>query len=257
MKRDQIHVSADPAAIAEAVARRWTELSATAIADRGVFHVALAGGSTPRLLYETLASPPWRESIDWSRIQVFFGDERSVPPDHDDSNYRMASESLLDRVPLLPEHIHRMKGEQQPLHEAAEEYATCLETRLPRDTLGIPCFDLVLLGLGPDGHVASLFPDTDILQERKHWVAAVSVEKLHTWRLSVTFPILDAARHVLLLVAGEGKRHIVKSILAEDTTGEALYPVQRIQPRGELAWYLDQAAASDLPPALKSGAGKS
>ncbi len=246
MTQPAIHICTNPAAIAEAVARRWAALSATAIAERGFFHVALAGGSTPRLLYQTLASPAWRDDIDWSRLHVFFGDERSVPPEHPDSNYRMARESLLDHVPIPSDQIHRMKGEQRPLETAAATYAACLETLLPHPKQDAPCFDLILLGLGPDGHVASLFPDTAILHERERWVAPVYVDKLHTWRLSVTFPVLNQARHVLLLVAGDAKRPIVNAVLAEEDA-EPRYPVQMIQPQGELAWYLDEAAAADLP----------
>ncbi len=247
MKPARIHICPDGVAIAEAVARRWGELAAAAIADRGVFHVALAGGGTPRLLYETLAAPPWRDTLDWSRTQVFFGDERSVAPDHDESNFRMARESLLDHVPLPAANIHRMAGEHRPLDEAADAYAATLEALLPRDDSGCPVFDLVLLGLGPDGHVASLFPDTPILRERGRWVAAVYVEKLQTWRLSLTFPVLDAARHLLLMVAGENKRQIVQAVLGDDS-GADRYPVQMLRPHGELAWYLDEAAARDLPP---------
>ncbi len=250
MIRGHIHIRADAAAVAEAVARRWAALSSSAIAERGAFHVALAGGSTPRLLYQTLASAAWRDTLDWQHTHVFFGDERSVPPDHPDSNYRMARESLLDHVPIPAEQIHRMKGEQQPLDAAATEYAACLEAVLPRTSQGVPCFDLILLGLGPDGHIASLFPDTDILRERERWVAPVYVAKLQTWRLSLTFPLLDQARHVLLLVAGDGKRRIVKAVLAGESS-EPRYPVQMIQPHGELAWYLDKAAAADLPPAMR------
>ncbi|MFQ5487118.1 MAG: 6-phosphogluconolactonase [Gammaproteobacteria bacterium] len=250
MTQPPIHICPNPAAIAEAVARCWAALSATAIAERGLFHVALAGGSTPRLLYQTLASPAWRDDIDWSRIHVFFGDERSVPPDHPDSNFRMARESLLDHVPIPTDQIHRMKGEQHPLETAAAAYADCLEMLLPRSKQGAPCFDLILLGLGTDGHIASLFPGTAILHERERWVAPVYVDKLHTWRLSLTFPVLNQARHVLLLVAGDTKRPIVKAVLAGEG-GEPRYPVQMIQPQGELAWYLDEAAAPDLPPSIR------
>ena len=240
-----IHILEDPTTLAQAVAQRWCDLARAAQAERGVFTVALAGGSTPRLLYETLAAPPWRERMDWSRCEIFFGDERSVPPDHPDSNYRMARESLLDHVPIPPERIHRMHGERRPLEQAAEDYAACLAA-LPRDGEGLPCLDLVLLGLGPDGHIASLFPDTAILEEDQRWVAPVYVDKLATWRLSLTYPVLDHARQVVLLVAGEGKRQIVRAVLGGD--GADSYPVQRLRPRGELHWYLDAAAAADLPP---------
>ena len=244
--KPRIHVLEDPATLAQAVARRWCELAAAAQAARGVFTVALAGGSTPRLLYETLATPPWRDDMDWRRCEIFFGDERSVPPDHPDSNYRMARESLLAHVPVPPDRVHRMAGELRPLEEAAQRYADCMAARLPRTEDGFPCLDLVLLGLGPDGHIASLFPDTAVLEEARRWVAPVHVDKLSTWRLTLTYPVIDHARQVILLVAGEGKRAIVREVLGGKPGSD--YPVLRLQPRGELHWYLDAAAAADLPP---------
>ncbi|MCC6302143.1 MAG: 6-phosphogluconolactonase [Gammaproteobacteria bacterium] len=242
----RLHIHPDPVALAHAAAARFAALARAAQADHRGFHVALAGGSTPRQLYRALATE-FRDRIDWGATHVYFGDERCVPPGHPDSNFGMADEALLSHVALPPAQIHRIEAEDPDPRAAARHYADLLHRHLPRahgEATGR--FDLVLLGLGPDGHIASLFPDTAILDERRAWAAAVHVDKLQAWRISLTYPVLDAARHLALLVAGEGKAEIVRDVLGE-TGPAARHPAARLRPRGELEWFLDRAAARLLP----------
>lgn len=214
------------------------------INDHGSFHLALAGGSSPKTLYQLLATSAFTESIDWDKVHIYFGDERCVAPEHADSNYRMAKESLLDHVPIPATQIYRMEGEKDPA-EAASAYASLLKQHLPHADNGAPEFDLVLLGLGADGHTASLFPDTDILDKTDTPVAAVYVDKLECWRISLTLPIINQARYVMLLVAGAQKADIIRH-LWHHIEGAALLPVQQVKPAGELLWMLDSEAARYL-----------
>lgn len=242
-RASDIHLCDDPRSLALAAAKRWETLAGEAVQARGAFHVALAGGSTPRVLYELLASPEWRPRMEWPATWVWFGDERCVPPDHPDSNYRMAYDTLLSRVDCPPSQVQRMEGERDPA-SAARDYARLLRERLPRDDAGSPPrFDLVLLGLGPDGHIASLFPDTALLDEASALAGAVFVPKLGAWRISLTYPVLDAARHVAMMVAGAEKSGIVAEAFGREA---ARYPVGRLDPAGRLEWYVDAAAAAGL-----------
>jgi 6-phosphogluconolactonase len=225
--------------LAEAAAQEFAARAGEAIDQRGRFAVVLAGGSTPKATYEVLASD-YADRIDWSNIHFFFGDERSVPPDHEDSNYRMAREALLDHVPAGS--VHRMQGELPP-DEAAEAYEQEL-----RDFFGseeLPRFDLILLGTGGDGHTASLFPETAALEVHDRWVVANPVLKLETTRITLTVPVINAARAVYFLVAGEGKAGPVAEIL-EGTPDPRQYPATLIRPQGGPKWMLDRPAASEL-----------
>ena len=194
-----VNVYDNPEELAQAAAREFAARAKEAIDERGRFAVVLAGGSTPRATYEILASD-YADTIDWKDVHVFFGDERGVPPDHDDSNYKMARESLLDHVPIGS--VHRMQGELPP-DEAAEAYEQELRDFFGSDDL--PGFDLILLGTGDDGHTASLFPETSALEVHDRWVVANPVLKLETTRITLTLPAINAARAVYFLVAGEDK----------------------------------------------------
>ena len=192
--------------------------------------VALAGGSTPRALYELLASDDYRDRTDWEEVEVFFGDERAVPPDHPDSNFGMANRALLSHVPLAEGAVHRMEGEADPLEGAAERYGMVLPDHL----------DLVLLGMGPDGHTASLFPGQEALEERNRRVVATTGAD-GSPRLTLTYPAIDAARHVVFLVTGESKREALDAI----RRGEEL-PAGRVRPTdGDVIWIVDRAAAGE------------
>ena len=224
--------------LSHAAAKDFMVLANRYIEKQGRFNVALAGGSTPRRMYEYLATDEFTDRIDWSRVFFYFGDERCVPRDDPDSNYRMARMALLDHVAVPPHNIHPFDT-QLEVRKAAASYARQLINSLPREN-GLPSFDLILLGMGPDGHTASLFPGTCILHDER-LAAAVYVEKLHTWRLSLTYPVINNAAHVWLLVAGEGKSEVLEQLAGESASR---YPVGAVRPRGELKWFLDRAAAS-------------
>jgi len=239
MNIDNINIYDTAATLNQAVATRWATIAADAIAAGGAFHVALAGGSTPKQLYSLLASREIAATLPWQQTHIYFGDERCVAPDHVDSNFNMARQALLDHVPIPAQQIHRIHGEDPEPATAALAYHNSLQQNLPHDKHGYH-FDLVLLGLGNDGHIASLFPDTAILTQMTQLAAAVYVDKFSSWRISVTYPVLEQAHHVLLVVVGTGKADIVSQILSADS-GTARYPVQRIADRSE--WHLDHAAA--------------
>jgi 6-phosphogluconolactonase len=228
-----------PEELAEAAARDLAARAEEATNERGRFAVALAGGSTPKATYEVLARD-YADKLDWGRVHVFFGDERTVPPDHEDSNYRKAHEALLSHVPVGS--IHRMRGELPPA-EAAASYEEEL-----REFFGAsdetPSFDLILLGLGEDGHTASLFPETSALDVANRWVVANPVLKLDTTRLTLTIPVINAAKAVTFLVAGRGKAEALKKILEGDADPRE-YPAKFIRPEdGDLTWMADRAASS-------------
>lgn len=225
-----------PEGLAEAAARDFASRAQEAIDERGRFAVVLAGGSTPEATYETLARD-YADRLDWSKVHVFFGDERTVHPEHEASNYRMVRETLLSRVRVGS--VHRMRCELPP-DEAAADY----EERLREffETVGVPAFDLILLGLGEDGHTASLFPETSALDVTDRWVVVNPVLKLETSRLTLTIPVINAARAVIFLVAGEDKAEALRAVLEGDADPRA-YPARFIRPEGELVWMADRAAA--------------
>lgn len=204
--------------------------------------VALSGGSTPKLLFELLADPnePFRDQIAWSGIHFFWSDERHVPPDHPDSNYRMANETMLSRVPVATSNVHRIPGENPNATEAASEYE---QTLIEITQQSLPRLDLILLGLGTDGHTASIFPGSEVLHETTRLVAAPWVEKFQTYRITMTLPLLNNGASVVFLVSGSEKAKIVKEVL----DGPEKYPAQAVKPtNGELLWMLDEDAASEI-----------
>jgi 6-phosphogluconolactonase len=233
----------DSAEVARAGTRRFVDLSREAIFARGRFSVALAGGSTPKIIYELLASDQYRNEVEWEHVHVFFGDERCVPPDHKDSNYRMASEAMLASVPLPRAHIHRMIGEGD-----AVANARLYEDELREFFAGAdwPSFDLIMLGMGDDGHTASLFPGTRALAEQQAWVTANWVEKFNTFRITLTAPAINHAAHIMFIVTGAGKADRLPEVLTGARDPERL-PSQLIKPvNGTLEWFTDKAAAAKL-----------
>ncbi len=235
-----------PEELAPAVADRIAALTQQANGAQGRARIALAGGSTPKPAYALLAEPPRRDAIRWADLEVFWGDERCVRPDHPMSNYRMAHEVLLSRVPIPPEQVHRMRGELANPAEAAGAYEETLRTAFGLKAGELPRFDLVLLGLGPDGHTASLFPGTAAIQEKTRWVVGHWVQKLLANRLTLTPPVLNAARHVLFMVSGATKAELVREVL-EGAADPNRLPAQIIKPTdGSVEWLLDRAAASSL-----------
>lgn len=234
----------DAESVARAAAERIVELARESIAGSGRFIIALSGGTTPRRVYELLADEEFRDSVDWLNVHVFFGDERMVPPDSSESNYRMANEALLSRVPIPPENIHRIEGVGDA-NANASVYE--LEMRgLFGEEVEWPRLDHILLGMGDDGHTASLFPGTDVLHETRRWVAPNRVEKLGAWRVTLTAPVINAARHVTFLVNGHGKAERLREVLKGERDTSRL-PSQLIRPHdGTLEWFVDRAAAGHL-----------
>ncbi|MDB4965841.1 MAG: 6-phosphogluconolactonase [Myxococcales bacterium] len=220
--------------VAHGAADAFVEIVAGVLGDHEVVRVALAGGSTPKAMYRLLASPAYRERVDWKRVEIFFGDERCVPPDHPESNYRMAREALLDHVPLGADRVHRILGERSP-PEAASAY----QQTLIRVAGEKPRLDLVLLGMGPDGHTASLFPGTPVLDERSLLVAPVWVDKLESWRVTLTVPVLSAAAHVVIVTAGDEKAEALAKAL---DGARGVVPITLVR-AADQRWLVDEAAA--------------
>ena len=243
--RADLAVLPSAAALAEAAAGRFVAAAGDAIASRGQFIVALSGGSTPRDTYLRLGTGALVSKVMWSRVQVLWGDERCVPPHDVESNYRMARETLLDRVPVPTAHVHRIHGEDDPA-TAAEVYETTLRALL-RTPAGAR-IDLVLLGLGEDGHTASLFPGSAAVHERTRWVMAARASAASVWRITLTPAVINAAAEVMFLVSGGAKAGILRRVLEDPRRPQDL-PAQAIAPsNGRVGWCVDAAAAADLTP---------
>ena len=240
-----IEVLDDATSLALRAADLFREEVRARLESAGRFTVALSGGSTPRRLYRILSSadgPP----MPWERIHLFWGDERHLPPDHADSNYRMVKESLLNLAPIPESNIHRIPAERSSAEEAAREYEAELRRFFSPGSGAIPSLDLVLLGLGADGHTASLFPGSTLAADDEHLVTAGFIEAMNAHRISLTFPVINASGAVVFLVSGRSKAEPVKRILAEDPSAADL-PAARVRPEsGRLVWLLDHDAASLL-----------
>jgi 6-phosphogluconolactonase len=238
-------------ALSHAAAAELSALARQAVATRGRFALVLAGGSTPRRLYQLLAEPPYAADVPWERVEFFWGDERPVPPDHPESNYRMAREALLSKVGAWPERIHRIRAEEPDRASAAAEYGCEIARVLGAPADGPPpVFDLILLGLGADGHTASLFPGSAALRERRSWAVRNRGPGRAEDRITLTVPVLNRAREVRVLVAGPDKAMALAAVLEGPRDPERL-PAQLLLPgAGRLAWLVDRAAAADLSPGL-------
>lgn len=239
-----VQVLATPADLFHTAAEEFIRVGRAAIGAQGRFTVALSGGSTPRGLHTQLAKD--YAGFSWNRTFVFIGDERYVPPDHSDSNYRMANETLLTKIAMPPENVHRVRTELPDPQQAATEYEAGVRSFFQLRPGQFPRFDLIILGLGPDGHTASLFPGTEGLKEQQKLVIANWVEKLNTFRISFTYPVLNRAAEVLFLVSGPDKADAIRGVLKGATPP---LPAQGVQPAdGKLIWMLDEAAAAKLRP---------
>lgn len=248
-----IRVCGDPEDVGRRAADAFIRSAAGAVSLRDRFSAALSGGATPRILYRYLADPAFSDRVPWEKVHLFWGDERAVPPDHPDSNYRMAYETLISKVPIPPENVRRMEGERSDLEAAAKDYEELLRRFFNLSGDRPPSFDLILLGIGTDGHTASLFPGSPALGEKRRRVVAVEVEKLHSRRLTLTLPVLNRAREVLFLAAGREKAPIVKTILSGPSPNDL--PAGRVRPAGgKRRFLLDREAAALLdsqPEALR------
>ena len=241
----EIRTLTTPQELFAAAAEEVVHAANDAVGARGRFTIALSGGSTPKSLYNLLATNA-RTTLPWDRMFFFWGDERHVPPDDPESNYRMVNEAMLSKVPVPPGNVFRIPAENSDANEVASAYEQTVRKFFQLDAGGVPRFDLILLGMGPDGHTASLFPGTAGLKERSRLVIANWVEKMKTHRLSFTLPVLNAAREVAFLVSGTDKAPVLKAVLEGNEPGEQ-YPAKLVQPKdGKLIWFLDRAAASGL-----------
>ena len=239
----EVKILADAKEVSRIAAEHFVQLARAAIETKGEFDVALAGGSTPRASYEILAKSA--SKLPWEKVHVFFGDERCVPPDHPDSNYGMARDALLSKVPIPANNVHRMKGEVDA-PAAAEQYEGEMRRHFRLGNGELPRFDLVMLGMGDDGHTLSLFPGSEALNETSRLVAANWVEKFQQPRLTLTYPVVNNAAEIMFLVAGAGKARVVAEVLGKNPPADR-YPVQKIKPAdGRTLWLLDRTAAQGL-----------
>jgi len=252
-----VSIFRDADALADAAAEQFVELARCSILSRDRFTVALSGGSTPRRLYERLAEAPFRDRVDWSRVDIFWGDERGVPPDHPESNYRMASDALLDRVPIPRERVHRIHAEREDRAAAARDYQAEIARAFQVHEAGRPpSLDLLLLGMGADGHTASLFPGDEALREGRRWAVTVEApQRPPPSRITLTAPVLNRAREIRILVAGADKAATLRDVL-QGPHEAARRPIQLVKPEnGRMIFLVDEAAASELESAVIGRAG--
>lgn len=239
----QVRVFGSKDELFRGAAEEFCRIGEESIRQHGRFSVALSGGSTPKGLHHQLATE-FKSRLPWDKVFFFWGDERHVPPDFPESNFRMAKETLLSELPIPKDHIFRMAGELPDAQQAAAAYEEILRRHFSAASGSFPRFDFMLQGVGPDGHTASLFPGTKALDERQRWVAGNWVEQHSTWRITVTYPVLNNAANVMFLVEGAGKADIVCRVLKDPAEN---LPSQRVQPvDGNLMWYMDKAAGAKL-----------
>jgi len=243
----EVRILADGTAIAKRAAQEFIEAAVVAVREKGAFSVSLAGGSTPKALYSLLVTDPaLRSEVPWDKIQLFFGDERHVGPGHPDSNFRMATETMISRVPLTKDQVVRIKGEYQDTEEAAREYEQALQSYFRLKAGEYPRFDLLLAGMGNEGHTLSLFPGTKALHADMRIVVRNWVGKLYTERITLTAPAASNAARIVVMVTGADKALALKGVLEGPYEPEQL-PVQSLQPKnGKLLWLVDAAAGSML-----------
>ena len=251
------YVEADPTALARRAAQYFLEMASEAVQARGRARIAISGGSTPKTTFALLADPnePWRAHMPWDALDLYWVDERCVPPDHADSNYRMTREAMLDHVPLKPEQIHRIEGELDP-EAAAARYESELRNSFRLEGAETPRFDLVALGMGPDGHTASLFPHTEAIHELSRLSIANHVpQQKDSWRITLTWPVINHASSIFFLIAGNDKSAVLNEVLTGPRDPERL-PSQLIwTASGILTLILDKAAAALLPATDAEGSG--
>ena len=246
MAERELVIGRDLDELSRRAAEEFVRLAGQSVGHSGQFTVALSGGSTPKSLYHLLTGPAYSERVPWHKVHFFWGDERCVPPDHPESNYGMAKAALLSKVLIPEENVHRMAGEKEPQIAAAEYEKTLIEffNLKPGEW---PRFDLMLMGIGEDGHTASLFPESEALENREKLVVATYVEKLKAYRLTLTLPVINHAANSWFLVAGASKATVVSRILKADPASSP-FPAARVAPvDGRLIWFITQDAAGGLP----------
>ena len=249
---EQVEIYKNPEALARAAADRFTRVAKAALQAAGMFTVALSAGDNSNTLYTLLGEDPAHQKrLPWDKIFFFFGEERHVPPDHAESNFRLAQDALFSKIEIPPGNVHRMPTENMDAAEVSLSYQQDLKQFFDARYLvtgGAPVFDLIFLGIGADGHTASLFPGTAALSETRKWVTENWVEKFQSYRFTFTYPVLNNAVQLIVLVAGSDKARIVENVLEKEANRQ-LYPIQRVIPRfGPKLWMLDEAAAERLSP---------
>jgi 6-phosphogluconolactonase len=245
MEEPHLTIAADRNDLNHKAAELWVQSASQAIASSGRFSIALSGGSTPKSLYELLATPEWSKRVDWARVHIFWGDERYVPPDHPDSNYGMTNRALLSKVPVPKQNIHPVPTLLNDPSQTARAYEQELRTFFGNE--GTPQFDFMLLGLGENGHTASLFPHTPVLHERKLLVASSYVDEVKAWRITLTLPVINHARLIVFLASGSGKATVLREVLDGPRDPERL-PAQLVSAdAGSLRWLVDKDAAAQRP----------
>jgi 6-phosphogluconolactonase len=239
--------------LSEAAAELICSLAVRGVNKHGLFTVALSGGKTPKSLYEKLAAPPYEARMPWPHTHLFWGDERCVPPDHPESNFAMAFRALISKVPIPSQNVHPIPAEIEPPEDAAKAYEKTLREffrssnthpNRPHEGGPFPSFDLILLGVGGDGHTASLFPGDQALEESKRWVMAVRTPhgSPPVGRITLTLPLINRGRRILFLVSGSGKRGVLRSILEDPDSASRRYPAARVNPEGRAVWLVDEEA---------------
>ena len=247
----------NPAELSQAMAEYILESVEVSVAARGVARIAISGGNTPKQTFDVLADPaqPYLKHMPWEKVELFWVDERCVPPDNKDSNYRMTREALLDKVPLPAGKVFRIEGELDP-EEAAARYESAIRSKFRLEGAELPTFDMVALGMGDDGHTASLFPHTEALHELGRIAVANHVPQMNTWRITLTWPVINQARDVVFLIQGGDKAEVLKEVLY-GTYDPETRPSQLIRPKsGNLLFLLDSAAAASLPAPGADGTGR-
>jgi 6-phosphogluconolactonase len=249
MTKPEIRIFDDLEHLSWAAATRFEELARIKVIEKKIFTVALSGGLTPKLLYEILGSPAFAGRVCWPNVHLFQVDERCVGPDDPKSNYRMIRQAMLESSPLPEGNFHRMAAERPDREQAARDYAEDLARALQPAPGEFPHLELVFLGMGPDGHTASLFPGSAALDEQTAWVVPNYLGKLKAFRLTLTLPVLNAAAYVIFMVTGADKAATLREVLEGS---EGRFPAQRIQPtRGRVSWFVDEGAAQLLSPAAR------
>jgi len=241
--RPRTYVEATTQEAAEFVANLFKSIVCEAVSEKGCCYLALAGGTTPHFLYQQLALSCASDEVPWPQVEIFFGDERDVPHDDVESNYHMIQKTLLDHVPVAPSQVHPMPADSEDLQAAASEYEKTIQQHVPPAGDGPPVFDLILLGMGADGHIASLFPDTEVLHENQKLVSACFVPVLGRGRMTFTFPLINAARNCVILVTGDDKADAVAALLGQDSPARKKLPASHLGPQGSCYLVLDSAAA--------------
>ena len=249
--KPEIRIVENPTELARAAANEFEGLAKNAVQSKGSFNVALSGGSTPKAMFDLLSGDRYINTIPWSKIHLFWGDERHVPPDDEDSNYRMTKEHLFSKIPIPPENIHRIEAESSNAESAAAKYERELKQHFNLSETEIPQFDLVFLGMGDDGHTASLFPGTDVVHESKYLVAAPWIEKFDSYRITLTPKVINNSDRVIFLVKGKEKADALVRVLEGEKDIDR-YPAQIVEPtHGSVLWLCDREATSKLSSVTK------